>query len=147
MFKLFASACLLLATAVNAQKKPSFDAVDVIADNYVAEANAFLNAAKSGMSEAQMLAKIDELNGSEIKDFEAAHAPETGCVRDYITGECAGSSFLAKRSRQSPTAAVLRTFMSRDMDLNTAPGTEPGLYERKTQAPLVWLKLTKSSLA
>merc|ERR1719183_145365 len=56
----------------------------------------------------------------------------SGCVRDLATGNC--MSFLQQQA--SPIASAIRPLVQRAL----ASGPNAGDYERKTQAPLVWMK-------
>lgn len=145
------AAVAILPSLVAAQKEPSGVDLDNVAENYVKEASEYLKEARAQLSEKAALDKIDSLNGKEVRDFEAAQSGAgEGCVKDYVTGLCAGS-FLQQRVtlHQSPTAGVMRMFMGRSME---APGlvtptlTGTDSFERITQAPLVWLKLSQPKI-
>ena len=132
------------ASVVQAQRTPEIGDMQTVADNSQLIANEYLKAARASTTASGLLSKIESLNHNEEQGLHSATASSVaGCVRDYSTGECVKSqSFLAKR--QSPAAAIIRPFVSRELGQNFANASVN--FERKTQAPLVWLRLNTNKL-
>jgi CPW-WPC domain-containing protein len=124
------------AGVANAQFAPNMGTLDAVADNNVEEAQAFANAAGKLPSASSQTAAIDSMNANEQA---ALTGNSSGCVVDYSTGECVKSGFLAKK--RGTFDALVRPLIQRTLD--TTP--DVGDNERKTQAPLVWIKLHKAT--
>ena len=135
------------ASVVQAQRTPEIGDMQTVADNSQLIANEYLKAARASTTASGLLSKIESLNHNEEQGLHSAYAsPASGCVRDYSTGECVKSqSFLAKR--QSPAAAIIRPFMSRELGQNLVGMNASPDFDRKTQAPLVWLRLNTNKLS
>lgn len=124
------------------QREPEMADLQAVADNAKLIADSYLAAAKASPSAAQMLQRVGSLNANESAGITGG---STGCVRDYSKpGAPCATSFLAARSGQSPIAALLRPFISRTTANNS--GADVGMFDRKTQAPMVWLKLNSQEL-
>lgn len=126
---------LLLVAAgfacVNAQFNANLGTIDAIADNNVEEAQAYADAAAQlpgAGAQAQAIA------GMNSKEQAGLTGNASGCVMDYSTGECLKSAFL-----QGAYDAAIRPIIQRTLDATP----DPGQNERRTQAPLVWMKFHK----
>ena len=115
--KIFLFFCALVNVAV-AQREPTLADLESVSSAAVQAAQAYLAAARStGVSASEM-------------------TTTQGCLRDTVSGECVG--FLQKSNSFLQKRGVLRPLIARVMgDEETASGE----YERKTQAPLVFLHL------
>ena len=114
---------VFLCGVVTAQKEPNLlDIANVMANLKSASQDYVAASEASGLSANAIVRSIEAANGSA----------KSGCVRDTTTGECL-TSFL----RSQKFAAVLRPLIARVMGATGPTGT----YERKTQAPLVFLHL------
>ena len=128
-------ASLLLKLAVfagvcHAQFKPTLQTIEDIAEANIAEAKDFLAASRNAPSISSMERAIASASTAEQSAL-GVHQGNAGTVsRD--------SAFLARR--QSPVSGIVRPIVQR----SAGPGVEfgsVGEFERKTQAPLVWLRL------
>jgi len=116
----------------NAQFTPNLKTVDAIADNNVEEAQAYADAAAALPGSTAQMQAIAGLNN---KEQAALTGNASGCVMDYSTGECMKSSFL-----QGAFDAAIRPIIQRTLD--STP--DPGSFERRTQAPMIWMKFHKA---
>jgi hypothetical protein len=113
----------LVCVLVSAQKEPNlFDIANVMANLKSASEDYAHASQASGLTPDALVRSVEAANG----------AAAAGCVRDSVTGACL-TSFL----KSQKFAAVLRPLIARVMGA-TGP---TGVYERKTQSPLVFLHL------
>ena len=113
----------LFCVSVSAQKEPNlFDIANVMANLKSASEDYSHATQDAGLTPEALVRSVEAANG----------AAAGGCVRDTVTGECL-TSFL----KTQKFAAVLRPLIARVMGA-TGP---TGVYERKTQSPMVFLHL------
>jgi hypothetical protein len=114
----------------HAQFKPTLQTIEDIADANIAEAKDFLAASRNAPSISSM--------ERAIAGASTAEQSALGVNQGNAGGLSSATAFLARR--QFPSDGVVRPLVQR----SAGPGVEfgsVGEFERKTQAPLVWLRL------